>query len=87
MEFHLEEILMTRPPANRQYAVHARHIDRHHARLVFEPTFEAAAVAYVEDFHPPGVDAEITILVRDVESGHEHCFRVDLETGQTEACG
>jgi len=83
----MREILMTRPLINRQYSVCARHIDRHHTRLIFEPTFEAAAVAYVEDFHPPSADAQMTILVRDVESGHEHCFRIDLETGQANACG
>jgi hypothetical protein len=25
--------------------------------------------------------------VRDVETGHEHCFRVDLESGETIPCG
>ena len=33
----------------RQFAVHARHVDAHHARVVEEASFEAAAVAYVED--------------------------------------
>ncbi len=78
---------MTKALTNRQYSVHACHIDRHHARLVLEPSLEAAAVAYVEDFHPPSMDSQMIILVRDVETGHEHCFRIDLETGQAQACG
>ncbi len=36
--------------APRDFRVHARHIDSHHAHVVKEASFEAAAVAYVEDF-------------------------------------
>ena len=72
----------------RQFSVHARHVDRHHARRVEETSFEAAAVAYVEDFHPPLTnDREISIVVREVDTGHEHCFRIDLESGETAPCG
>ncbi len=71
----------------RQYRVHARHIDSHHARTLQEASFEAAAVAYVEDFHPPvGDDNEISVIVREVETGHEHCYRIDLDTGETAPC-
>lgn len=72
----------------RQFRVHARHVDGHHARLVEEASFEAAAVAYVEDFHPPvGEDNEISVIVREVGTGHEHCFRIDLESGDAAPCG
>ena len=74
--------------AVRPFRVHARHIDRHHARVLHEPSFEAAAIAYVEDFSGgPAEGAEVSIIVHDIESGHEHCFMVDLETGETTACG
>ena len=76
------------PP--RRFSVHARHLDRHHARLVEEATFEAAAVAYAQDLAEAGVDAPmgaVNVVVRDVESGHEHCFRLDLDSGETAACG
>jgi len=71
----------------RRFRVRARHVDFHHARLVEEPTFEAAAIAYVEDF-PLTVDAgpDISVIVRDVDTGQEHCFRIDLETGETAPC-
>jgi hypothetical protein len=73
---------------NRRFRVHARHIDAHHARVITEPSFEAAAIAYVEDLHPPaGGTDEISIIVRDLDSGHEHCFRLDLQTGETSPCG
>ena len=72
----------------RTFRVHARHIDAHHARTLQEPSFEAAAVAYVEDLHDlPGDGEEISVIVREVESGHEHCFRIDLESGETSPCG
>ena len=72
----------------RQFSVHARHVDRHHARIIEEASFEAAAVAYVEDFHPPVTeDHEISLIVREVGTGREHCFRVDLESGDTAPCG
>jgi len=69
----------------RQFSVHARHLDRHHARILEEKSFEAAAVAYVEDLHPSL--EEISIIVREVETGHEHCFHIDLDTGETAPCG
>jgi hypothetical protein len=69
----------------RTFRVHARDLDSH-SRLVIEPSFEAAAIAYAEDL-PAAAEAEISIVVRDVETGHEHCFRVDPDTGETAACG
>lgn len=72
---------------DRQFSVHARHIDSHHARTVTESSFEAAAVAYVEELHPFSDEAEISVIVRDIGSGHEHCFRIDLGTGEAAPCG
>ena len=48
-----------------------------------ETSFEAAAVAYIEH-HPYAADEdhEIRVVVREVSSGHEHCFKIDLETGE-----
>jgi hypothetical protein len=72
----------------RRFRVYARHLDGHHARIVSEPNFEAAVIAYIEDFAVASAsEPEISIVVRDLESGHEHCFRVDLITGETASCG
>ena len=71
----------------RRFRVHARHVEAHHARVLEERSFEAAAVAYVEDLHAIGDQPEISVIVREVDSGHEHCFRIDLETGETASCG
>ena len=73
---------------HRRFSVHARHVDRHHARVVEERSFEAAAVAYMEDFPLAAADEhEISLIVRDIGSGHEHCFRIDLDTGDAAPCG
>ena len=57
----------------RQFSVYARHVDSHHARVLEEASFEAAALSYVEDFHPPTTeDHEISVIVREVGTGHEH---------------
>jgi Family of unknown function (DUF5961) len=72
----------------RIFRVHARHVDAHHARILEEPSFEAAAVAYVEHLHDlPGDGEEISIIVYEVESGHQHCFKVNLQSGETSPCG
>ena len=78
---------MTSNRPKRAFSVHARQMDHPHAHLVTEPSFEAAAVAYLEDFHPLGEASEISVVVRELESGREHCFRVDLLTGETTPCG
>jgi hypothetical protein len=74
-------------PHDRTFRVHARHLDAHHASTMVEPSFEAAAVAYVEQLHqlPPDGEA-ISVIVREIESGHEHCFRIDLDSGETSPC-
>ena len=37
----------------RQFNVYARHVDSHHAQVLEDASFEAAALAFLEDFHPP----------------------------------
>ncbi len=74
----------------RRFKVHARHVDSHHARVLEEASFEAAAVAYVEGFDLSGSandSHEISVIVHDIGSGHEHCFKIDLESGETIPCG
>ncbi len=68
----------------RQFSVRARHVDSHHARVLEEGSFEAAAVAYVEDFHPPMTEEhEIRVIVRELDTGLEHSFRIHLDSGET----
>lgn len=70
------------------FTVRARHLHGHHARAVDEPSPEAAALAYLEDFaHDPEDGEPVAIIVRDQDTGREQCFRVDLATGETTPCG
>ena len=71
-----------------EFRVHARDLADHRARVVMEPSFEAAAVAYAEDFpHSIDDDTQVRVIVRELETGREHCFTVDLDTGDTDDCG
>ena len=74
------------PAAERQFRVHAADAG-HRARVITEPSFEAAAIAYAEDW-PHSIDDNpaIRVIVHDLENGHEHCFVVDLDSGETSDC-
>lgn len=75
------------PSSLRQFAVHAAHENRDQGHHVEGESFEAAAVAFVDAWHPT-VDAEgdVAVIVREADSGHEQCFRIDVETGETRPC-
>lgn len=76
------------PADTPRFTVRARHLHGHHARAVDEPTAEAAALAFLEDFgHDPDEDEAVSLIVRDEATGREQCFRVDLATGETAPCG
>lgn len=71
----------------RQFCVHARGEDGRRGHLVEEKSFEAAAVAFVELWRPPvDGDGDVSVLVTDVESGVEHCFSLDTESGAAAPC-
>ncbi len=78
---------MTEPQTDpRRFSVYARDLGAHHARVVEESSFEAAAIAYIEALHPAPAE-EISIVVRDIDTGHDHCFRIDLTSGEAAPCG
>jgi hypothetical protein len=85
--FPREEIAMPNPASHREFAVRARHDVLRHRRRVLERSFEAAAIAYVEDLpHVGADDSRIGVIVLDLESGAERCFHIDLDTGVADAC-
>jgi len=68
------------------FSVHTLHDSRTHARQVEGATFEEAALAFVEDWHPAAdPDGEVSVLVSD-EHGRQQCFRVDVGTGEAKDC-
>jgi len=76
---------MSKVVAPRGFSVHGRHEDHHHSKVVMERSFEAAAVAYLEgaDFAD---ESEVSVIVRDLESGQEHCFLVYVGSGEVMSC-
>lgn len=54
-------------------------------RIFEEPGAEAAAAAFLEDWAT--AEDEATVIVRELDTGREHCFRIDLHTGDTQPCG
>ena len=73
------------PP--RRFSVHADRGPAPCVRIVEEASFEAAALAYLEDFHPPpDAEGDVSLIIRDLGNGGECCLRVDLHSGQTEPC-
>lgn len=72
---------------DRLFRVRGRHEDPHHGRLVRETSSESAAIAYVE--HLPFVDGlnQVGVVVRDMQSGHEHSYLLHLDAGDTPAVG
>lgn len=69
---------------------HEYQVRLHHGggrRALGGESFEAAALAYLEECHPPA-DAmgEVVVIVRDAASGAEQCFRIEAGGGRIEAC-
>lgn len=58
----------------------------HPTRIVEEPTLEAAAVSYIEDFVTSPPAPELKLWVTDIEDGNQHCFLLDTDSGDLEAC-
>ena len=71
----------------RRFEVHAAHEGRGRGHTVEGVSFEDAALAFVETWHPR-VDAEgdVTLIVTECETGREHCLRIDVEAGEAAPC-
>ena len=74
------------PAVSRRFEVRSRALDRHHGRVLTETSCEAAAVAFLEDHHH-APDGEVQVIVRDLDQGVEHCFRIDTASGEIGPCG
>jgi hypothetical protein len=75
-------------PETRSFSVRARYGGGRTPQVIEEASFEAAALAFVEDWpHPAAGEAALSILVQDLGSGREHCYRIHLDTGAAEPCG
>ena len=72
----------------RRFRVFACPDGGHEARVLEEASFEAAAVAYAEAYALPlEREQEVAIVVHELGTGREHCFKIDLTSGDTIPCG
>lgn len=56
------------------------------ARIDDAESFHDAAIAYAER-HPATAVGELSVIVKDCETGEEQCFVVHLDEGEAEPCG
>jgi hypothetical protein len=49
-------------------------------------SFEDAAIRFVEDRLDAEQDGQVKVLVRDAETGEQHCFCVDVGEETAEPC-
>jgi len=78
------QMTQTHAPELNRYRVTAT---GHPTRIVEEPTVEAAAVTYIEDFVTSPPVPELKLWVTDIDDGHQHCFLLDTDSGDIQACG
>lgn len=67
------------------YAVRASNESRDHGHTVEAEDFEAAAIAFAESWSPDDAD-DVSVIVRERETGREQCFRVHIGAGEAEPC-
>lgn len=77
---------MPQDASNRPFIVHGLDEAASHGRRVAAPTFEAAALGFLEAHHPRAQDDEVALMVEDCATGERQCFRVDLARGAAAPC-
>lgn len=78
---------MPPPDDLHRYTVHAAEDGRNAAHTVEGTSFEDAAIAFVERWAPaPDAEGDVAVIVRDAETGAQHCFRIDLGSGDAAPC-
>jgi hypothetical protein len=70
-----------------RFSAYAAEEGAHHRHATTAASFEAAALEFVENWHPAAWTAdELTVIVVDCESGCEQCFTVDIGAGAVKPC-
>jgi hypothetical protein len=72
----------------RRFSAHAANESRQRTCDLVGQSFEDAALAFVERWHPQAdEDGEVEVMVTDCETGERHCFRIDVGSGEAAPCG
>lgn len=73
--------------AQRRFSVHSADEAPSRSHAVDGVSFEDAALAFIEGFHPAAdADDEVRLFIEDCESGERQCFRIDMTSGETAPC-
>lgn len=80
--------MSTPQTATRRYVAHSVADHGHASHLVPEAaSFVDAAVLYTERWHPAATeDGVMTVTVTDCDSGEQHCFAIDVDSGEIGPC-
>ncbi len=71
----------------RSFYAHDRNAHRQGGAMINDAdSFHDAAVAYAERQAPASEGGELSVIVKDCETGEEHCFVVSLDDGEAEPC-
>jgi hypothetical protein len=72
----------------RRYVAHAVEDHGRGSHLVPEAaSFVEAAVMFAEHWHPTASDdGAVSVTVVDCDSGEQHCFTIDIDSGDVEPC-
>lgn len=75
-------------PDPRRFTVHEASEDRARGRTVEAVSFEDAALAFLEHWHPAAMPdrEDVTLIVTECDTGREHCLRLDPGTGDSAPC-
>ena len=72
--------------AQRSYYAHDRQAHRQGGAMIRDATsFHDAAVAFAER-QGAADEGELSVIVKDCETGEEQCFVVHLDNGEAEPC-
>lgn len=77
---------MTTDAQMRRFSVHGVDDAPSRGRQLVAPTFEAAALEFVEAHPAEDEGGEIALMVEDCDTGERQCFRIDLASGETAPC-
>jgi hypothetical protein len=71
----------------RQFTARVQTESRQHTYAVEGASFEDAVFEFVDCRRPQADEAgEVAVLVTDSQTGEQHCFRLDLDSGEAERC-
>lgn len=78
---------MTDAAQTHRFYVHASDAPRGEGRVIEEAeTAEEAAFVFAEHGLVEAAGESVAIMVKDCDTGAQHCFRIDLETGASAPC-